>query len=338
MKKNKNGTCRSRGRRLLLILICVSIFAGGGIWVWSEYLGEYQAHISPDYRRELLRPVLSKGAVRSAVLKLEKEDAKAEVPATPVVGENGEAISPYVFTDAEYDFLYHQTGLCRKSIDLVLQRQDGPEELVDLQSVFFDEPNFICIRENLISHREQTTDSNGNVVRTTELIGLEDGDIIITKSSHVLGWRNGHAALVVDAKNRKTLEAIVIGQNSGIRRFKKWEKYPNVLVLRLAGVSAEERSEAARWARKHMLNVPYRLTAGFFGTKAEVMENHSGMKTEDTSITGTQCAHLIWRAYAQLGYDLDSNGGWIVTPKQLANSPLLEVVQVYGMDPDQPWP
>ena len=45
----------------------------------------------------------------------------------------------------------------------------------------------------------------------------------------------------------------------------------------------------------------------------------------------------MWQAYFNFGYDLDSNGGAIVVPKDIATSPLLEVVQVYGFDPDRLW-
>ena len=49
------------------------------------------------------------------------------------------------------------------------------------------------------------------------------------------------------------------------------------------------------------------------------------------TITGTHCAHLVWYAYQQFGYDLDSDGGIIVTPRDLYESTNLEIVQIYGM-------
>ena len=48
---------------------------------------------------------------------------------------------------------------------------------------------------------------------------------------------------------------------------------------------------------------------------------------------GTQSAHMIWSCYRALGYDLDSDGGRLVTPRDLLDSPLLEVVQIYGIEP-----
>jgi hypothetical protein len=47
---------------------------------------------------------------------------------------------------------------------------------------------------------------------------------------------------------------------------------------------------------------------------------------------------VVWYPYERYGYDLDSDGFWLVTPKDIANSDLLEVVQVYGADPEAIWP
>lgn len=45
----------------------------------------------------------------------------------------------------------------------------------------------------------------------------------------------------------------------------------------------------------------------------------------------------IWcgQAYRAAGIDLDSNGGWLVTPKDIAYSEELELVQAYGFDPER---
>ena len=51
----------------------------------------------------------------------------------------------------------------------------------------------------------------------------------------------------------------------------------------------------------------------------------------------THCSHLVWQAYKHFGYDIDSDGGPLVTCNDIARSDLLEVVQVYGFDPDALW-
>jgi hypothetical protein len=40
----------------------------------------------------------------------------------------------------------------------------------------------------------------------------------------------------------------------------------------------------------------------------------------------------------QFGYDADYDGSWLVTPKDIANSDLFEIVQIYGVDPADIWP
>ena len=371
MKKSKTGVFDWKKPVGALAIL---LFVVAGLML-SDHLTEKLAYTPPEYSRSALGPVLEKGAVQAAVRRLKAEDYEArETTAEPGdVGRNGsenlngseepDAATEieYVFSDEDYDFLYHQTGLGRQAVDQVLSEPGGREKLEERQETFFERPNYTCVRDNAVCCREQTVDENGGIVLTTDLTAVQDGDILITKSSHIFGWRNGHAALVVDAEDKETLEAIVIGKDTGIRRFRKWEKYPNILVMRLAGADREERAAVAEWAEQNMLGVPYRLTAGFFGERGRVLaaaepaagsavsqpgsaSEPAGSAAESSAgsaaavSTGTQCAHLIWRAYAQFGYDLDPGGGWVVTPKQLANSPLLEVVQVFGMDPDDPWP
>ena len=54
-------------------------------------------------------------------------------------------------------------------------------------------------------------------------------------------------------------------------------------------------------------------------------------------IGATQCAHIFWYAFYKHGYDIDSNGGAVVTPKDIANSEYFEVVQVSGFNPQTLW-
>ena len=156
--------------------------------------------------------------------------------------------------------------------------------------------------------------------------GLEDGDILITPCSHSFGWRNGHAAIVVDAENGETLESVVLGTKSSLQSLEKWELYPCVMVFRLKGVSEEIRCEIAQNAKENLCNIDYGLEMGF------LFPAYGAEMTEKT-----HCAHLVWYAYRSYGYDLDADGGRIVTPKDLSESPLLEPVQVVGANPMELW-
>ena len=49
----------------------------------------------------------------------------------------------------------------------------------------------------------------------------------------------------------------------------------------------------------------------------------------------TQCAQLVWYAYFKVGLDIDENRGIIVKPKDFLTSDVLEIVQVFGIEPDK---
>lgn len=88
----------------------------------------------------------------------------------------------------------------------------------------------------------------------------------------------------------------------------------------------EFREQVAEYAKENLLGVKYSFAVGILSKKYN-----------EDSFTRTQCAHLVWYAYRHFGVDLDSNGGLVVTPPEMANSPYVEVVQIYGFDPVKLW-
>lgn len=215
------------------------------------------------------------------------------------------------FSEEDHDIIFSQTGLGKAAVESLTDHS----ELYGYQESYFSAPEFRCSMNSPVSSEERIT---GTPVK---LAPLEEGDILVTKCSHVLSWRNGHAAIVADAQSGTTLEAVVIGTNSRTQNISKWTKYPDFMVLRLKNASKEKRAEIASHAMEYMNDIPYNVMVGIFPMKY----SFAG-KT-----TGTQCAHLIWLSYAHFGYDIDSNGGLIVTPKDIAESDLFEIVQTYGM-------
>lgn len=214
-------------------------------------------------------------------------------------------------TDEDYSLIFGQTGLGRAAVPTL----ENPELLYDYQESFYSEVSFDCRMNSPVSFEEIIS---GTPVK---LAPLEDGDILVTSSSHVLSWRNGHAAIVVDAEKGITLEAVVIGKNSKTQSISKWTKYPNFAVLRLKNADKKERAEIARSAMENLNDIPYNVFIGLFPMKY----------SKPGSASGTQCAHLIWLAYASRGYDIDSDRGLIVTPRDIYGSGLFEIVQSYGM-------
>ncbi len=215
------------------------------------------------------------------------------------------------YTESDYSFIYEQTGLGCAAVDSL----GSTRRLSDYQRSYFADVCYTCKMNSPVSFEERITSS------PALLAPLEDGDILVTNSSHVMSWRNGHAAIVTDAENGVTLEAVVIGKNSKTQDISKWTRYPNFAVLRLKDADKAERAAIARSAMKYLNNVPYRVTIGLFPAKYSRLD----------SVRGTQCAHLVWLAYAAHGYDIDSNHGLIVTPDDILDSKLFDVVQTFGM-------
>lgn len=277
---------RHTGKRIVLRIFLGMGLLGILLYLWTTG-AEKKAHYTPDYPMENLEQYL------------EKEELSKE----------------------EYMLLLRQTGLGKAAVD-ELRKSGSSERIKELQKDFFGDVE-VCCEANTIISREELLDCMPQE-NVAEIPVVEEGDILITFNCHVLGWRVGHAGIVVDAKNRLTLEARVLGSDSAVLSLEHWRSYPSFAVLRLRGVSREERQKIAEYARTHLEALPYQLTAGILPltVKSEGQE----------IIPGTQCAHLVWYAYKQYGYELDSDGGSIVTPKDLFDSPLLEVVQIYGMD------
>ncbi len=205
----------------------------------------------------------------------------------------------------DYNLLTSQTGLTHISLDIL--KQENINKILSVQKAYLSPVNIICKPHMLLSRTERLTDT------LSPITALENGDILITSSSHVLGFRNGHCSIVIDAEKEIILEAAFIGRNSEFSTVDRFRKYSSVAVFRLKNTDSETRSKIAEFAAENLVNKPYSLLAGVF-------DNNS-----------THCSHLIWSAFNAFGYDLNSNGGKIVTPSDIAKSPLLELKQVYGL-------
>ncbi len=216
-------------------------------------------------------------------------------------------------TEEDFSTIFEQSGLGKQGY---LSLKDKYELLL-FQENFYKPVEINRIRTSIVTCEENVVEKN------VKFAPLQVGDIFVTNSAYFLSWRNGHAGIVVDDVNMKTLEATLIGEHTTILNADKWKKYPNFTILRLKGVSKEEREKIAKTALENLNDMPYKLFVGISPFKKTDF-------IELSEVTGTQCAHLVWLAYASCGYDIDGNGGIIVTPHDIVTSELLEVVQVYG--------
>ncbi len=241
----------------------------------------------------------------------------------------------------ELDLLFRQTGLTELGL-LALEEagrlaeipyfqqcffldwvEVSQEESLTLQAPFSKLP-VLCLQNTPISWEEMVLWEEGYRGAYLPMVPLEEGDILLTPNSRSFGWRQGHAALVIGEE--QTLESFVMGENSSYQHSSKWQGFPAVLVLRAKEEGLGE--AAAEYALDYLLDVPYNLAIGVLSRK------HLPLGEKAWS---TQCSHLVWQAYQWLGVDLDSNGWGLVTPQDLAFSEHLELVQIWGVNPQEMW-
>jgi len=232
-----------------------------------------------------------------------------------------------VLTEDDYTTLLLQTGLGKSAVDYLLAQGDtGKKQILSYQSAYFTKQKEHCFP--FISYftcEDKLVDDAGNVINGPAPVNLQKGDIILTLSTHTFGWRHGHAGLVVNTEgNGETLECAELGTNSQINDASKWWQYSTYAIVRIKGVSSEIQEEVVDFADEHLVDVPYHLTSGFVGDKMQDFTSKS---------FGLQCDYLVWYAWNAMGIDLDSDGGRLVTTTDLLNSNLVEIVQIYGIDP-----
>lgn len=236
--------------------------------------------------------------------------------------------------EPQLHMLADQTGVNEQVVEAMLENGQW-QLLLELQGAYFAPVSIESISSSPVTISEYLVDQEGNYVDGPRLVDIQDGDILITKNSRFLGWRNGHAGLVVDAEEGLVLEAIMLGVDTKLCSLDKWEGYPAFQVLRLKEeIDASWRGQAAaNYASEHLVDIPYQLLAGvrdrLFAISGAMGHREQG-DAALVGLKGTQCAHLVWYAYKQVGIDLDSDGGLFVTPADIQGSPYLEVVQSYG--------
>lgn len=217
-------------------------------------------------------------------------------------------------SNEDYETLYRQTGLTKLGIDGL---RSSPDRILSIQKYFFKKQTIYVDHFNPFTYAEEIHD-------IIPMAKLEDGDILVTSTTRVSWLRYGHAALVVDGKNSLVVESISPGATSTFNSASDFSRLANFMVLR-PKVDVETKAKIVEYAQTELIDIPYRFTVGIFYKKFP----------EDIKVS--QCAHLVWYAYKKFGYDLDSTGGGIVKPQDMALSEHVDVVQAYGFNLDTLW-
>ena len=235
------------------------------------------------------------------------------------------------WTEEDIDVLYHQTGLKRLGLEAL---KNDPRSILSFQEALYREYVFeheaaaFTTPHDQIKGYKKTTDAGEEIVFSlVPMVPLEEGDVLVSSSCHTFGWRNGHAAIVLDGMSQTVLECVGPGLKSS-RGSASWFQYAsNFMVLRLKDKTREERRQIAIYAGNHLHGIEYSILTGFFGSP----------KDQGSEPKTTHCSHLVWQAYKYAGYDIDPDGGPVCTTRDIANCDLFEVVQVFGFDQDKLW-
>jgi len=237
-----------RKKALIAFITIIIIFAGIAI---AEKLTEPLGYYHPDYPKTDIRPIL------------EKE----------------------ILGDDDYKELFYQTGLGKIAIDELLNTgSSGKEKILKFQDNFFTERKIHSEKFAVIVNHEFLVNDEGKIIYGFDLAPYKNGYVLVTKATHSLGWRHGHAGIITDAGREETLEAVLLGQDSMLQNINKWRCFPSFIMLRLKDAPQEDLDEIAEFAKNNLLNVPYGLTVGLFSRK----------NPEPGNIKTTQCAHIVW--------------------------------------------
>ncbi len=220
-------------------------------------------------------------------------------------------------TDSDYSTIFINTGVSPAAArELILEKQSNI--LTQLNKLYFKKPeydkNYICF---------PFTIEERNVNQHTPIVNLKKGDILVTFNTATLDWRHGHIGLVTDKNGVIMLEHMAIGDTSCLTHTSSWVDYPAFAVLRYPDFQVA--SAAADYAIANLIDIKYSVFAGI------IKKDKSGDKAVDSS----HCSHIVWQAYKSAGVDIDSNGGLVVTPKDIALCDKLKVVQIYGINPQK---
>lgn len=215
-------------------------------------------------------------------------------------------------TQEDYKTLFYQTGLGKCAVDEILASTEPQKKLNTFQDQFFAPKSANCVREAITTCMEYSD-------RKFNLASYREGDIIATLSTHSFGWRHGHAGLIIGSN--RTLEAPIIGQPSTFYSLSSWRDFSTFILLRVRDIDAVQAKQIAISASDCLYGI-------YYSPLASVFKKYSGARPKNV-----QCASLVWTAFYTYGIDLDSTGGNIITVQDIIYCDKLEVVQIYGLNP-----
>lgn len=239
-------------------------------------------------------------------------------------------------SEEDYKILFDQTGLTQIGIErAVLRGERGWERVKEIQDSYFrprevdseEFAPFIC------------TDYIYDISRE---IYLERGDILITSSTHFSGFRIGHSGVIIDPYSSKPVfQSNAVGVANGFDEVEYgFTNRINFMVLRIKPQAFGAESVDDEIYRKCIFDATEYIVRELKDGEYFPL---TGIFSDKNKCKKTSCSHLIWYGFKHFddangggkNIDLDPNGGLLVTPRDISNSPLVELVQTFGFDPEK---
>ncbi len=216
-------------------------------------------------------------------------------------------------SDEDYATIYRQTGLSEIGVRRLIE-QGRAQHILTVQEDFFDksEPRYDIFSAVVGAFERES----GHYSYTA----LEDGDIVCCLSTYLSFFHIGHCGIVVDGTFQILAESEGYGSVMETVSAANFFTASSFVILRVK-TDAATRAQVVDYVMNEMLGAKYDFFVGIFEPKAL------------DPLRRTHCSHAVWYAYNKFGIDLDSNGGKIVSPLQIARSPYVEIVQIRGVDP-----
>ncbi len=221
-------------------------------------------------------------------------------------------LSKETLTDENYSLLFEQTGLTKIGVDSLISAGRG-EDILKIQEDFFAKYEIKKTQFSLITCCHENYEE-------IETAPLENGDIIISPTSHFSFFEMGHGAIVVDVAEGKVINATGYNNKSCYEDISAITVDPSFIILR-PKADQKTKTQIVEYVKTELLDLPYSISVGVLYPKFPEKP------------IATNCSHLIWQAYNKFGLDIDSNGGAVVLPMDFAASEHLEIVQIRGIDP-----
>lgn len=239
------------------------------------------------------------------------------------------------FDNNDYDTLFKQTGLTKAGIERAKNDINGWARVKSIQHSYFLKRSVAAVEYMPLICTDFIDGESAS------MIYLQRGDILVTSSTHFSGFRIGHSAIVTDGEGGIVFQSNQVGELNGYDTASAmFAVRTNFMVLRIkpeyfSDNGVEDQSyynnldRATEYIETNFAKVPYRAVTGVF--------------TKKDSMRSTSCAHLIWYGFkhfddergGRFNLDLDSNGRLLVMPKDIAESPYVELVQNFGFNPDK---